>query len=100
MIGDDLKLIKKLNSILIKLENSDKEVYLLEAVNLVKTLNNVLRVQEMQAIFLEIINLKYHQSVLFLLRNIDGMNAGVIRKYVQENLEPTDECECEDEIDD
>ena len=90
MIGEDLKLIKKLNGVFIKLEKSDKEAYLLEAVNIVKTLSNVLKIQEMSEIFLELVNLKFHQSVLFLLRNVDGMNVQVIRKYMMDTAEGPD----------
>jgi hypothetical protein len=96
MIGEDLKFIKKLNTVFIKLEKTDKEVYLLEAVNIVKTLNNILNVQDMQPIFLELVNLKYHQSVLFLLRNVEDLNASVIRRYLQENSEALDEGEGDD----
>ena len=90
MIGDDLKLVKKLNAVFIKLEKSDKEVYLLEAVNIVKTLNNVLKIGEMQEIFLELVNMKFRQSVLFLLRNVDDMNVSVIRKYMTDAWEVPD----------
>jgi uncharacterized membrane protein YjdF len=88
MIDDDIKLIKKLNVIFGKLEKTGKDVYFLEVINIMKTLNNVLKIKDMQEIFLELVNLNYQQVVLYMIHNVDKINAQTLRSFVEE---PEDE---------
>ena len=90
MIDEDLKLIKKLNVIFGKLEKTGKDTYFLEAINIMKTLNNVLKIKDMQEIFLELINLNYQQVVLHMITNIDKIDANALRTFVEEEEEDTD----------
>lgn len=68
-IEEDIKQIKKLNSLFQKLENQDCPFTLAEIVNTYVMLSNELRVENMGKIFIDLINPKYHQSALYLLNN-------------------------------
>jgi hypothetical protein len=79
MIDDDIKLLKKINVVLAKLERTNNDVYFLEVINIMKTLDNVLTLKYIQDIFIEIIDLKYQQFVLTLINDINKVTADKLR---------------------
>lgn len=79
MIDDDIRLLKKINVVLGKLESTNNDVYFLEAINIIRSLDNVLIIKSMQDIFIELTNLKYQQFILSLVNDIDKVTSNKIR---------------------
>jgi hypothetical protein len=80
-ITEDLKYIKKLNQILIKLEKTDKPIYILESINILSILDNVLDMTAFYPILCELVDLKFHNTLLFLYEKLDEIrNKKNIRK--------------------
>lgn len=81
-IDEDLKLIKKINILFEKLSKSNDPTGYLGIINIFTILGNNLKIEEMQEIFLELIDFKYHQATLYLIHNYKNTNT----KSLVENL--------------
>jgi cell division FtsZ-interacting protein ZapD len=84
MIDEDIKSIKRLNVVLSKMNRNDKDVNTLEAINILKILNNVLDISKMQLIFMELIDIDYHESVLYLISHINDLNVDKMKAVESE----------------
>jgi len=71
MIDNDIKSIKKLNNAFVKLKKTEKQIYVDEIRNILKTLNNNIKISEIDLIFKE---------------NIDEIHHDVLKKYIKEVL--------------
>lgn len=67
LIEEDLKLIKKLNNLFIRLERSEKECLAHEITNVLKTLNNLLYLQNIQVVLFEIVEVRYHKTLTYIV---------------------------------
>lgn len=70
MIENDIKLIRKLNMLFGKLEKSEKDVYVLEIINVIKTLNNVFKLENIVIIIYECVDIKYHRTLDFVIKKV------------------------------
>jgi len=63
MIDNDIKLIKKINNLFAKLEKTEKSIYIEEIKNILKILNNVIKIGEILMIFHDNVEPKYHEKL-------------------------------------
>lgn len=71
LIDEDLKLIKKLNTVLTKLEKTNKDQYMLESINIIRTLGNVFEYRDLYILLYELIEIRYHSTVNYLIDIIE-----------------------------
>jgi hypothetical protein len=79
-IEEDIKQIKKLNQVLIRLERNDKEQYILESVNILRQLENVFNLDLLYPVLCELIDIRFHTTILFLYDKLTNPSATYIRK--------------------
>jgi len=72
MMDDDIKNIKRLNALFAKFEKNDKEIYVMEILNVLKTLNNILYLERIILIMYELIEIKYHPMLDCLIPRVIG----------------------------
>lgn len=89
-IDDDLKLIKKLNQILVKIERTEKEQYILEAVNILRQLDNLFDFDKLYIVLCELIEIRFHTTILFLYERLNSTSYKYIKK-LQELAEDEDQ---------
>lgn len=70
-IEEDIKTIKRLNQILIRLEKNKKEKYILESVNVLVQLGNVFDLVLLYPVLCELIDIRFHSTILFLYDKIE-----------------------------
>lgn len=86
LIDEDLKLIKKLNVTLGKLEKTNKDQYVLESINILRSLNNMFHFEDLYLILYEIIDIRYHTTINYLIEviednfNNENQRAKIIKK--------------------
>lgn len=71
LIDEDIKLIKKLNTVLGKLEKTNKDQYVLESINILRSLGNVFLFEELYVILYELVDMKYHSTINYLIEVIE-----------------------------
>jgi len=79
-IDDDIKQIKKLNQILVKMERSNKEQYILESINIVKQLDNVFDLDLLYPSLCELIDFRFHSTLLLLYDKVNNTTDKYIKK--------------------
>jgi hypothetical protein len=82
LIDEDIKLIKKLNITLQKLEKTNKDQYILESINILRVLTNVFDAGSLY--------FKYHATVAFLLEHLQGTETVTLIKKLQNLSESCD----------
>jgi len=70
MMDEDIKLMKKINTLFGKLERSDKEIYVQEIINVVKILNNTFRLEHILVVLYECVDIKYHKTMDFVVQKV------------------------------
>ena len=70
MMDDDIKLMKKLNTLFGKLERSDKEVYVQEIINVIKILGNTFFLEHILIPLYECVDIKYHKTLDFVVQGV------------------------------
>jgi len=81
-INEDIKLIKKINLILSKIEKSYKDIHILEIFNILRTLNNVFDMNKLYLIICNEIDFKYHSTLSYLITELDSFESeNIIRKF-------------------
>ena len=70
MMDDDIKLMKKLNTLFGKLERTDKEIYVQEIINVVKILNNTFELTKVLVVLYECVEIKYHKTMDYVIQNV------------------------------
>ena len=83
-IDEDIKLIKKLNQILSKLERTEKDRYILEAINILRQLNNVFDFDTLYPILCELVDIKFHSTMILLNDNMNNYSQEKFVKKIQE----------------
>ena len=79
-IADDIKLIKKLNQVLQRLERYNKEQYILEAINILYTLDNVFDIDKLYLVICELVDIKFHNTILYLFSKMKNMKKDDYKK--------------------
>jgi hypothetical protein len=69
-VDGDIKLIKKLNQVLQRLEKYEKDQYILEATNIIKTLDNVFDLNLLYPVLCQLIDIRFHSTILFIYDKI------------------------------
>jgi hypothetical protein len=90
-VDEDIKLIKKLNQVLQRLEKYDKEQYILEATNIIKTLDNVFDLNKLYPVLCKFVDLRFHSTVLFIYEKVLSLSKEDIQKL--QDLAEDDDCE-------
>jgi hypothetical protein len=74
LIDEDLASIKKINQLLVRLEKTDKDRYILEIINILRMLTNVFRINDLYLILYENIDVKYHSTINYLMDELEKTN--------------------------
>lgn len=82
-IEEDLKYVKKLNQVLVKLEKTNKEIYILESINILSILDNILDMNEFYIILCELIDSRFHNTLLFLYERLEDIKSKKIVRKLQ-----------------
>jgi len=80
MIDIDVKQFKKINTLLGKLERTEKDSYALEIINIIRTLSNVMDLNLIILAMYELIDFKYHPTMEYILLRIDSVDSVAVRK--------------------
>jgi hypothetical protein len=83
-IIEDIKLIKKLNQVLSKLERTEKERYILESINILRQLNNVFDFDVLYPALCELVDIRFHSTMILLNKNMNVYSFEKFIKKVQE----------------
>lgn len=70
MLEEDLKLIKKLNNLFVKLEKTNKDIYVREIINVLKILNNVIQIEYIISVIYECVDIEFHETLNFVLKKV------------------------------
>lgn len=70
-IDDDIKIIKKLNQVLVRLERKNDDRYILESINLLRQLTNVFDFNLLYPVLCELIDIRFHTTLLFLCKKLE-----------------------------
>lgn len=70
MLEQDLKMVKKLNTLFNKLERSDKDAYMHEIVNTLRILGNTFYIDGIAIVLYENVDVKYHDTLDFVMKEI------------------------------
>lgn len=79
-IADDIKQIKKLNQVLQRLEKYKKEQYILEAINILRTLDNIFNMNLLFIVLYELIDIRFHNTINFLIDKLNNMQTSDYKK--------------------
>jgi hypothetical protein len=80
MLDTDIKNIKKINNIYDKYYRTKKLSYLYELVNIIKTINNYINIQNGKDDILELVNEEYKHNVALLISNVDSLTIEFLRE--------------------
>ena len=69
-VENDIKLIKKLNMLFGKLEKTKKDIYVLEIINVIKTINNVLKLDKILIVIYNCVDIKYHNTLDYVIKKV------------------------------
>ena len=87
-IEEDYKLIKRIQSTLIKFERNPKDILILEMFNILRTLNNIFDMNKLYLILCSETDFKYHQTIEYLIHNIEDFNSdNIIKKFKELSCE-------------
>ncbi len=87
-IEEDYKLIKKIQSLLSKLEKNNKDIFILEIFNILRTLNNVFDMNQLYLIICNEVDFKYHNTIAYLIEELETFETEkVIRKFKEISYE-------------
>lgn len=67
-IAKDILIMKKVNLVLQKLDLTNKDIYVLETFNLIKTLSNIFYLDKLYLILCEFVDIEYHTTLAFLIQ--------------------------------
>jgi len=73
-INEDIKLIKKLNQIFQRFERYEKEIYILEAMNVLKQLDNVFDLDSLYPVLCEYIDIRFHSTLILLFKKVTNLH--------------------------
>ena len=79
-VEGDLKLIKKLNQVLQRLEKYEKDQYILEATNIIKTLDNVFDLNLLYPVLCQLIDIRFHSTIVFIYDKIASLTKDDYKK--------------------
>lgn len=82
-IDEDLKYVKKLNQVLAKLEKTNKEIYILESINILSILDNVMHMDQFYIILCELVDSRFHDTLLFLYGRLEEIKSKKIVRKLQ-----------------
>jgi hypothetical protein len=82
-INEDLKYVKKINQILVKFEKTNKNIYILELINILCILDNILDINKFYVILCELIDPRFHSTLLFLYEKLDIIKSKKIIRKLQ-----------------
>lgn len=69
-LEEELKAIKRLNVVFVKLEKTDKDIHAHEIVNILKTMNNRLDVGGIRLLLYEMTDMKYHTTIDYVIDSL------------------------------
>lgn len=75
----DIKNLKRINNIYSKYLRTNRQSYIIEVVNILRTLNNNIFVADAKYLLLEYIDDKYKPSIIVLIDNLDLSNQQLMR---------------------
>lgn len=70
-INEDIKLMKKLNQIFQRFEKYEKDIYILEIINVLKQLDNVFDLDELYPVLCIYVDIRFHSTLLLLFGKLD-----------------------------
>lgn len=73
-IDSDIKIIKKLNQVFQRFERFEKEIYILEALNILRQLDNVFDLNDLYPVLCEYIDIRFHSTLILLYEKIGNLN--------------------------
>lgn len=79
-IDEDIKQIKKLNNVFIRMERNNKEENIIEAINILKQLNNVFDINMLYCVICELVDIKFHSTIMFLYEKLEYSEKTVTKK--------------------
>ena len=79
-IDEDIKLIKRLNQVLQRLEKYDKEIYILESINILKQLDNVFDLNDLHPVLCYYVDIRFHSTVISMINKINNIDITECRK--------------------
>lgn len=80
MVDVDIRNVKKINTLLGKLERTSRDSYAMEIINTIRALSNVLELNQVILAFYELIDFKYHPTMEYILLRIEKVDSVAVRK--------------------
>ena len=83
-IDGDIKQIKRINQVLQRLEKYNKDIYILETYNILRSLENIFDMHKLFLVICEMVDIEYHPALGLLigeLDEIDNSNTKIIQKF-------------------
>jgi hypothetical protein len=70
-ILEDIKLMKKLNQIFQRFEKYEKDIYILEVINVLKQLDNVFDLNALYPVLCVYVDIRFHSTLILLFEKIN-----------------------------
>jgi hypothetical protein len=75
-IDGDIKLMKKLNQIFQRFEKYEKDIYILEIINVLKQLDNIFDLNKLYPVLCIYVDIRFHSTLTLLFNKLDTMEKG------------------------
>lgn len=82
LLESDIKSLKRINNIYSKYIKTQKTSYMVEIVNILRSLNNNMDVSEAKYTLLQYIDDQYKSSIIVLIDNLDTPNQQLVRELI------------------
>jgi hypothetical protein len=82
-IDKDILTIKRINPILIKLEKTNQDIYILETFNILKSLDNVFDLGKLYLILCELVDFKFHSTLAYLMEQLETFESNKGCQFVK-----------------
>lgn len=82
-IEKDIATIKRINPILLKLERTNQDIYILETFNILKSLDNVFDLGKLYLVICEMVDFKFHSTIAYLIEQLESFEKGRACEFVR-----------------
>jgi hypothetical protein len=92
-VQKDIAVIKRINPILLKLERTNQDIYILETFNIIKSLDNIFDLGKLYLILCEYVDFKFHSTLCYLISELDSLEKdknNTIAKKLKDLVQETD----------
>ena len=81
-IEDDIKFLRKLDLSFQKIERVGTDVSMIECMNILRSISNRINIFKIQDVLLEMVNPRYHETMFYLINNLNKFDSRKIQQMI------------------